>query len=230
MSNEKSVKICVFNGKEQDYRQWADQILALMLVKDPAYKNLLTGATAVPTASEVAAAKAATPRDTAVIEASEKAAQVFATLLLAMQGSTSKGKIAYAIVTGARNIDHPDGNPKLAWDRLEHKYSPRNADELLNLKKELQECKLTRGDDPDGWITDLEYIMVRMTKIQVAGASTTTETDLMMHILGNLTGDYDTLVPNLQKDLDAGNLTIEQIRTELNAQYKEIGKRKARMM
>jgi len=65
-----------------------------------------------------------------------------------------------------------------------------------------------------------------MMKIQVAGASIPTETDLMMHILGNLPSDYDTLVPNLRKDLNAGTLTIEQIRTDLNAHYKKIGKRK----
>ena len=51
----------------------------------------------------------------------------------------------------------PEGNCKVAWDRLVSKYAPHTALSLFKLKSNIHNSKLDSIDkDPDEWISHLE--------------------------------------------------------------------------
>ncbi|KAK1742717.1 hypothetical protein QTG54_006314 [Skeletonema marinoi] len=105
-----------------------------------------------------------------------------------------------------------EGGVKNACDKLN---SAKDARQLLELKKDFQESGLEYGEDPDEWIADLSYLREEMGKISVSGASTVTETDMILHILSNLPSQYDEVTPKLHDRLEAGTLTLDTVRTKL---------------
>ena len=50
-TNEKSIRIVQFSGKKKDWRMWRKQFLAVSGKRD--YKDVLTGITKVPKASDI---------------------------------------------------------------------------------------------------------------------------------------------------------------------------------
>eukprot|EP00984_Skeletonema_dohrnii_P027906 scaffold17628_cov128-Skeletonema_dohrnii-CCMP3373.AAC.2 len=116
----------------------------------------------------------------------------------------------------AIDIDE-EGGVKNACDKLNN---AKDARQLLELKKDFQESDLEYGEDPNEWIADLSYLREEMGKISVIGASTVTETDMILHILSNLPSQYDEVTPKLHDRLEAGTLTLETVRTKLNEHYK----------
>ena len=60
-----------------------------------------------------------------------------------------------------KNEDFPEGNCKVAWDRLVSKYAPHTASSLLKLKREFHNSKLDYIDkDPDELISHLEGLRI----------------------------------------------------------------------
>ena len=138
--------------------------------------------------------------------------------------NTAGHREAYSNTTPDTTFEHraaaididEEGGVKNACDKLNN---AKDARQLLELKKEFQECDLEYGDDPDEWIADLSYLREEMGKISVSGASTVTETDMILHILSNLPSQYDEVTPKLHERLEAGTLTLDTVRTKLNEQY-----------
>jgi len=138
--------------------------------------------------------------------------------------NTAGHREAYSNTTPDTTFEHraaaididEEGGVKNACDKLNN---AKDARQLLELKKEFQECDLEYGDDPNEWIADLSYLREEMGKISVSGASTVTETDMILHILSNLPSQYDEVTPKLHERLEAGTLTLDTVRTKLNEQY-----------
>ena len=79
---------------------------------------------------------------------------------------------------------------------------------------------LKKGQDPEVWITDLDDIQVRLDDM----GSSISENQFMIHILNNLTADYDLQLALLERRIgDKDNpLTVEEIRAELSLRFERL--------
>ena len=51
---------------------------------------------------------------------------------------------------------------------------------------------------PDEWMSELESLRSEMNKVTIAGKSDMTEVDVIIHILSNLTEEYEVAVSELE--------------------------------
>jgi gag-polypeptide of LTR copia-type len=108
-------------------------------------------------------------------------------LILSIDVKTSSGRTAFNIVKRCKTKDHPDGNAATAWEKLKNKYEPVSAPTLVKLEKQFRELSLKKGQDPEIWIMEFENLRVRLETMQ----SSISENQFMIHILNNLTSDYE---------------------------------------
>jgi gag-polypeptide of LTR copia-type/Zinc knuckle len=141
-------------------------------------------------------------------------------LILPIDVKTSNGKIAFNIVKGCRSKDYPDGNAAVAWEKLKDKYEPVSAPSMVKLDKQFRELSLKKSQDPEVWITELEDICVRLDDM----GSSISENQFMIHVLNNLTSDYDLQLALMEKrigDVEKA-LTVEEIRADLSLCFERL--------
>ena len=63
-------------------------------------------------------------------------------LILSINTSSSVSKVAFGLMKNKISKDFPEGNCKVAWDRLVSKYAPHTASSLLKLKSRFHNSKL----------------------------------------------------------------------------------------
>ena len=69
----------------------------------------------------------------------------------------SVGKMSFGRERNVKSAYFPEGNCKIAWDKLVSKYAPHTASSLLKLKSEFHNSKLESiKKDPVKWISNLE--------------------------------------------------------------------------
>ena len=74
-------------------------------------------------------------------------------LVLSINNSSSIGNVAFGLVRDAKGADFLEGNCKVMWNRLVHKYAPYTALSLLKLKSKFHNSKLESIEkDPDAGI------------------------------------------------------------------------------
>ena len=113
--------------------------------------------------------------------------------------------MAFHVVTGSVSVELPDGDAALAWKRLNSKYTPKLAPRKLELQRAFQTSKLTNSDqDPKTWITYLEGLRMKLKDL----GSLMTNEDMIVHILNNLTEDYEVQLSKLEEKL--GSMTTVQ--------------------
>jgi len=116
--------------------------------------------------------------------------------------------------TGSKSVELPDGNAALAWKRLKEKYAPILAPRKLELCWAFQISKLKNSDqDPEMWITYLEGLRMKLKDL----GSMMTNEDLIVHILNNLTEDYEVQLSKLEEKLGSTTtvLMIDTVQSEL---------------
>ena len=113
--------------------------------------------------------------------------------------------------------DYPDGNAASAWEKLKNKYEPVSAPSIVKLDRQFRELTLKKGQDPEVWITELEDIRVRLDDM----GSSIPENQFMIHVLNNLTADYDLQLALLEKRIGDKErpLTVDEIRAELSLHF-----------
>ena len=139
-------------------------------------------------------------------------------LILSINHQTNRGKIAFRLVKNGKTSKYPEGNCKLAWDRLIAKYAPKSLPSLLKYKKEFENSKLESTEmDPEDWISKLEGLRTEIESIDIASAIS--ERDFIVNILNNLPSKYDVVLDGLESRLTKTGqdaLTIEYIQDKLN--------------
>jgi hypothetical protein len=119
------------------WKIWSRKFLAQANRKG--YKKLLSGATAIPTKSEyTAAAGGSTDTEKLTVKLWQLNELAFEEILLSINGQTKQGKIAFNLVDNCTTADQLEGNCKIAWEKLVHKYAPKTAPSYIQLKKILQ--------------------------------------------------------------------------------------------
>ena len=157
--------------------------------------------------------------------------EAFEDVILSINHTTKQGKVAFSLVKNCKTSDYPEGNCKLAWDRLVAKYAPKTAPSLLKLKKQFANSKLGDAEmHPDEWITELESLRNDMDKISLSAKMT--DQDFMIHVLNNLPVEYDVVLDGMESRLmlpdgDTNKLTIEDIRDKLNNRFERMDERES---
>ena len=152
MSNkEKSIRIIEFSGKKTDWDSWSEKFLSRG--KRKGYKKLLvsTGTTPgvdkIPTQEEYdEALEGDDDLDKKIVKLGELNELAYEDLILSINTNSSMGKVAFGLVKNAKSVDFPEGNCKVAWDRLVSKYAPHTASSLLKLKSKFHNSKLDSID------------------------------------------------------------------------------------
>jgi parvulin-like peptidyl-prolyl isomerase len=123
-------------------------------------------------------------------------------------------------VKGCKNKDYADGNASMAWQRLQNKFEPTSAPFLVKLEKQVRQCDLKKGQDPDIWITELEEYRMRLDEL----GSNITNDRFILHIVNNMTEDYDLPLAVMEKRItdERNPLTIDEIRDNLNLRFERL--------
>ena len=223
-SEEKSIKVIEFTGT--DFKIWRKKFVARANRKG--YKGLLEGTEPIPTKSEYDAAESESNEEQKKTRRAYKLNELaYEDILLSINCSTSSGKTAFNLVDNCVTSDQPDGNCKLAWERLTSKYQPKSTPSYIQLKKDFANSKLSSLDTrPDEWMSELESLRTEMNKIQIRGKTAMSEVDLIIHILSNLPEEYEVAVSELERKLkdDSVQLSMEDIRETLGSRFQRIEK------
>jgi hypothetical protein len=80
-----------------------------------------------------------------------------------------------------------------------------------------------KGKDPEVWITELEDLCVKLENMD----SCITENQFMIHILNDLTSDYDLQLAWMERRVgdDKKPLTVEEVKGELNLRFESLNKK-----
>lgn len=196
--------------------------------RDIKIKKLLQGATKIPTLSEYTAAEdEATAAKKLTVELWRLNELAFEDLLLSINTKTSSGTTAFNLVDTCTTSDQPEGNCKIAWDRLVAKYQPKTAPSYIQLKKDFANSRLRDLDvRPDERMSELESLRSEMNKVTIAGKSDMTDVDVIIHILSNLPEEYEVAVSELENKLrdTSKPLDMEEVRLVLGNRYNRITK------
>jgi gag-polypeptide of LTR copia-type len=191
MTDLNTIRVISFCGKVDEWPNWSEKFLAK--AKRYGFKDLLLGKLSIPKLDDVF---------DEILEEGKKMMKVielneiaYTELILSIDMKTSNGKIAFNIVKGCKTQDYPDGNAASAWEKLKYKNEPVSAPSMVKLDKQFRELTLKKGQDPEVWITEFEDICVRLD----AMGSSIPENQFMIHVLNNLTADYDLQLALLEK-------------------------------
>ena len=212
-ADEKAIRIISFSGKKVDWPVWKEKFLVRPRRKG--YQDLLKGKELPPSNDSSQTKK------TRCDKLNESA---YKDIVLSIDAAKDAGRVAFQIVKGSKNAEFVNGSARLAWWRLENKYTSRSAPNLLKLQEQYTESRLRKkAHDPDIWITQLEDMRYRLEEM----GEIISNRQLIMKILNNLPEDYDIEVSQLEVRL--GNtldpLTVEDVRSAFNLKFERIQKR-----
>jgi len=211
---EKSLKVIVFSGKQDDWRFWEVKFLARARRKG--FRELLLGKLTIPIDTEVL--NDTVPAEKIKIDIRDANELAFEELVLSIDTSQPEGRVAFQSICSCRTTDYKNGNAAVAWKSLSDKYAPKIAPMKLELKFEFQRMKLRdASEDPDVWISQLEDLRGRLKDMNAP----ISDDDFFVHILNNLPPEYEVQVSKLEERFGSTTnpLTVQDLRTELNLKY-----------
>jgi hypothetical protein len=216
MTDMNAIRVIPFCSKVEEWTIWSKRILAK--AKHCGFKDLLLGKLSIPKVDEeIDEMSEIGKKKSIIIELNEIA---YTELILSIDVKGSSGKAAFNIIRGCKTKDYPDDNDAIAWERLKNKYEPFSAPSMVKLEKQFRELSLKKGQDPEVWITELEDLCVTLENM----GSCITEDQFMIHILNNLTSDYDLQLALMERRVgdDDKPLTVEEVRGELNLRFERL--------
>ena len=224
---ETSLKVLLFNGKASTFEYWGPKFEARARKKKTS--PIFLGSTVVPseTAYEAVLLVAEASRTDAqkkTIKDFDLNSAAYDELIMSMDDSSDGGKIAFQLVNNAHTVANPNGDAKLAWDRLTAKYRPSTAPRYMRLEKLLVNSKLSFNKNPDPWMTYVEQLMGEMNKCTVVGKSAKTETDIILHILCHLPESYEGVVQEQSTKLEENptSCTLMVVRERIMLRYERL--------
>jgi gag-polypeptide of LTR copia-type len=223
MTDLNTIRVIPFCGKVDEWPIWSEKFLAK--AKRYGFKDLLLGKLSIPKVDDAFDEISEEGKKMMkVIELNEIA---YTELILSIDVKASNGKIAFFnIVKGCKTKDYPVGNAASAWEKLKNKYEPVSAPSMVKLDKQFRELTLKKGQNPEVWITELEDICVRLDDM----GSSIPENQFMIHVLNNLTADYDLQLALLEKRIGDKErpLTVDEIRAKLSLRFERLAMKSAR--
>ena len=128
---------------------------------------------------------------------------------MSIDDKTSSGKVEFNLVKACKNKDYVDGNAFMAWERLKNKFEPASTPSLVKMEKQFRQCAPKKNQDPEIWITELEDLHMKLEEL----GSSISDSQFMIHILNNMTSDYDLQLAMMEKRINdkINPLTIDDL-------------------
>jgi len=216
MTDISAIRVLNFSGKKDEWPSWSEKFLAK--AKRSGTKDVLLGRIQIPKTLDFVDEKTEEgKKQLKIIDLNELA---FTELILSIDVSSSAGKIAFGIVKSCKTKEYEDGNAALAWEKLRKKYDPVSAPSLVKTERMFRESKLSKDEDPEVWITDLEDLRL---KLELMGSSMT-DNQFMVQVLNSLNEDYEIQMLLLEKRVgnNENPLTIEELKEELSLRFERL--------
>jgi hypothetical protein len=213
MSDQSAIRVLTFSGLKEDWSIWSERFLAK--AKRHGYKDVLLGKQEIPKSDETFDERTAEGRaKSKIVELNELA---YSELVLSMDVKKATGKVAFQIIRGCKTKEYEDRNAAVAWERLKNKYQPTSAPSLVKLECAFRKSVLKDNQDPGEWITHLEEMRMQLEEM----GSVLSDDQFLVHVLNNLTEDYDLQVALLETRVGSTSqpLTIDEIREKLDLQF-----------
>lgn len=144
----KKTYIVEFDGEKKTYPKWKVQFSAAARMNG--YWELLKGSATAP--ADNVNIDETTDAGKAQMKLRKAHEKGYANLVLAMTKDT-----ALNVVTLATSTRHPDGDLKMAWDKLEAKFQPADDASKMVLRNNFLAMTLTDvNTNPSEWIAEVE--------------------------------------------------------------------------
>ena len=127
-------------------------------------------------------------------------------------------EVTFGIVDESKSQLFPAGDARMAWSELKKKYEPKTGYSEVKTKRDFNESRLEKNEDPDAWINNLLHMRRQLETM----GTILSDRDVMIHILGTLPRAYNNMVDMAEKDLMTGSLTIEGLRELLRIKFEKI--------
>ncbi len=141
MNQERSVKVIPFRGLDREWREWSAKFLAKANLQG--FNGILLGDVPVPPEN----IENRIQKDEIAREYNMYA---YSSLILCCTG------VPFSIVDGAKTVELPSGDARLAWEALKEGYQVETTASKVDLKRQFAESKLSYGQDPDEWMMNLD--------------------------------------------------------------------------
>ncbi len=221
MSNKDTIQIISFNGSASNWPNWELKFLARAQQKD--FAGILKGTVQAPPAAK---SLDVSKLDEKILKKHRDVKNyAYKELLLLIMTTTDEGHVAFHIVTGSVTLDLPDGDVELLWKRLKDRYVPKLTLKKLELRRAFQVSRLKNSNqDPEVWITYLEGLRMKLKDL----SSTMTDEDVIVHILNNLTDDYEVQLSKTEEKLGSTTnlLSIDNVGAELQLKFAQMRMKK----
>ena len=123
-------------------------------------------------------------------------------MILSLDHRSTNIKLAFCLSKNCNTEEYPKGNDHLTWSHFIYEYSPRSLPSLLALKKLFENKRVkSAANDPEVWITKPDVIGNQMDEIDLL--SCMSDDDFMLHIIGNLSEEYEAVLTDLENRLMA---------------------------
>jgi hypothetical protein len=154
---DSAIQVVLFSGKPKDWLAWMENFLAKARRKGLKEIYLRDPTKKIPTVNELQNLDETKPADKLLIDLAKSNEDAYAEMIMSIDTTTTAGMVAFRIVASTKTTDYPDGNAPIAWARLKAKYQPDTGAELSRLTKEFYAMDMKEGQDPEVFITKLEY-------------------------------------------------------------------------
>ena len=179
MSEEKSIRIIAFSGKQNDWRVWSQKFLAV--AEKRGYRKVLTGALTLTSTSSA--------------EEKQLGINAYNDLLIAMTEN-----ISFGLVDESKSSVYPDGDAAKAWKKLMKRLESQTSASKVKIMGQLHASRLTKKTkDLEVWISELEILRSRLAEM----GTIVDDEALILHILKNPPSDYNNVVENLEEQVDS---------------------------
>jgi len=127
-----AIQVIIFNGEPEEWNYWEEKFLVRASKKG--FKDVLTRVIQVPDNSK--ALDLTTEEGKKKNEAKKQNTLAFEELILLIDTSKDKGKIAFQIVKNSKTAEKKGRDAALTWKQLKEKYAPKIAPRKVELMRE----------------------------------------------------------------------------------------------
>jgi gag-polypeptide of LTR copia-type len=183
MDDLSTIRVILFYGKSEEWPTWSKKVLAKS--KQFGFKYVLLGKVKISKTYEVYDMELEEGKKLIIAAGMNELA--YTELTLSIDVKTISGKVTFNLVKECKSKEYVDGNTFMAWERLKNKFEPLSAPYLVKMEKQFRQCALKKGQDPEIWLTEFEDYRMKLEEL----GSSITDNQFMIHILNNMTSDYD---------------------------------------
>jgi hypothetical protein len=119
-------------------------------------------------------------------------------LILFIDVRTSSSNVAFNMAKGCKNKDYTEGDAAMSWERLKNKYEPISVLSLVKTERIFRQRFLCKNEYPVAWIKTLEEFRMKLEDMW----SAMTDDQFMIHVLNNLTSDYELHMVLLERRIE----------------------------